>query len=404
MPFFNGLRDQAPVVRLQRRDVVAVTGYAEALQVYADTDNFSSVNAITGPPPELPFTPQGDDIGEQIEAHRASMPFALELAAIDAPDHGRLRSLLMTLFTPGKLKRLEERFRATADQLIDEFIDSGRVEYIDQFANPMATLIITDLLGIPEEDRQGFRKYFGGAPAGAIGFSDEERDHNPLIEMAHKIAGYIAMRRAQPREDLLNEFASAKFSDGTTPTIEEATRLACFLFGAGQDTTAKLLGSSLRIMAEAPQWQSFLRDNPNRIPDFVEEALRMQGSIKTTHRLCKRTTVLAGVEIPAGTTVMIANMAANRDAARFPNPDTFDIDRSNRKQHLAFGRGAHTCAGAPLARAETRISLERLLDRVENLRLNPEHQGEPGARRFRYEPTYIMRGLEELHLEFDLRR
>lgn len=402
-PYLERLRDAGPVAWLPDRKVVAVTGYDEALKVYNDTKTFSSINAVTGPLPPLPFEPEGDDIFDQVEANRDLMPFAREIVALDAPDHTRLRSLLMPLFTPRRLKSHEERFKAIANSLIDEFAGTGRVEFIGSYANPLATLIITELLGIPEEDRPTFRKYFEGGPAGQIGGSEEDRLSNPLIEMGYRIAQYIGERRAASGEDILSEFAAAKFIDGTTPTIEEATRAACFLFGAGQDTTTKLLGASFRIMAENPDYQRFLRESPDRIPDYIEEVLRFEGSIKTTHRLCRRSTELAGVAIPAGTTVMIANLAVNRDPERFPKPHAFDIERARRKEHIAFGRGAHTCAGAPLARAEVRISIECLLGSLENIRLAEDKHGAAESRRFRYEPSYVLRGLEELHLEFDQR-
>ena len=263
--------------------------------------------------------------------------------------------------------------------------------------------MITDLLGIPEEERAQFRKYLGGTPAGPIGISDSERQNNPLVGMAYKLAVYISARRENPQDDLLTEFATATYADGSMPTIEEATRLACFLFGAGQDTTAKAISASLRILCEQPAWQDFLRRNPDRIPDFVEEVLRCEGSIKTTHRLCKRTTEVAGATIKAGTTVMISNMAANSDPSRFDRPQDFEIDRPRRKEHLSFGRGAHTCAGAPLARAEIRMSVECMLEAFENLRLDESAHGGADGYRYHYEPSYIMRGLEELHLTFDRR-
>jgi cytochrome P450 len=383
---------------------VAITGFDEALEVYSDSVNFSSINAVTGPIPGLPFVPFGDDISEQIEAHRDEMPFAREVVAIDPPEHDRLRSLLMPLFTPSKLKRLEPRFRATARSLIDKFKTCGSVEFIGGYANPLATLIITGVLGIPDDQQESFLEFFQGGPAGEIGKEGRSAADNPLIEMGYRIGALIAARREQPCDDLLTEFALAKYSDGSAPTLDEATRAACFLFGAGQDTTTKLLGSSFRQLAERPTFQAILRDNPDRIGDFIEEVLRYEGSIKSSHRLCRRSVEVGGVAIPAGTTVLIANLAVNRDPARFFDPNEFEIDRPKRKEHLAFGRGPHTCAGAPLARAEVRISIECLLAEVEDIRLCEARHGAEGARRFRHEPSYVLRGLEELHLEFTSRR
>ena len=123
--------------------------------------------------------------------------------------------------------------------------------------------------------------------------------------------------------------------------------------------------------------------------------------MKADFRLARRSTTVGGVDIPAGTPVMLLNGAANRDPRRFECPAEFHGDRDNAQTHIAFGRGAHSCPGGPLARAEGRISLERILDRMRDIRLSEEHHGPPGDRRFRYEPTWILRGLTELHLEFE---
>jgi cytochrome P450 len=147
--------------------------------------------------------------------------------------------------------------------------------------------------------------------------------------------------------------------------------------------------------------QAELRANPKRINDFIEEILRFDGSVKSGGRLCVRTTTVGRVEIKAGTTILLSHMAANRDPARFADPHHFDMDRPKIKEHLAFGRGAHTCIGAPLARREVAVSIERLLARMGNIRLSEAHHGPQGARRFDYEPTYILRALKHLHLEFD---
>lgn len=399
--YFEFLRAQGPITPLPYRNVLAVTGFEEALAIYADPINFSSINSVTGPIPDLPFEPHGDDISEQVVHFRPQIPFGNEVSGLDAPLHGPMRSLLMPLFTPGRLKAMDQGFRRVAEELIAEFPASGEVEFITGYANPLATLIITELLGIPLEDRPIFRRYFSGGPAGEIGASAEAVGTNPLIEMGMRIAGYIADRRAAPKDDLLTQLALAKFPDGSEPTLEQAARVASFLFGAGQDTTVKLLGNGFRLLAERRELQDELRANPVRIGNFIEEMLRFEGSIRASHRLCQRSTQVCGYPIEAGTTVWIANLAANRDPRRFTDPDKFDMDRPRQKEHLAFGRGTHTCAGAPLARSETRLSLEILLKRFNDISFVDDRHGAEGSRVFHYENSYILRGLEELHLRFE---
>lgn len=403
-PYFEYLREQGPITRLPHRNVLAVTGFEEALAIYADSASFSSVNSVTGPIPDLPFAPHEDDIADQIAEHRSQIPFGMEVSGLDAPLHAPMRSLLMPLFTPGRLKAMDAGFRRVAEDLIAQFPPSGAVEFIRDYANPLATLIITELLGIPHEDRPIFRKYFAQGTAAEVGASVDVIATNPLIEMGMRIAGYIADRRAEPRDDLLTQLALARFPDGSEPSLEQAARVASFLFGAGQDTTVKLLGNSLRLLCERLDLQGELRADPARIPNFVEEMLRYEGSIRASHRLCQRTTEVCGYTIEAGTTVWIANLAVNRDPRRFPDPDNFDMDRPRLKEHLAFGRGSHTCAGAPLARAETRLSLELLLGRFADIRFDDRHHGAEGSREFHYENSYVLRGLSELHLIFGDKR
>ena len=144
-------------------------------------------------------------------------------------------------------------------------------------------------------------------------------------------------------------------------------RIAANLFAAGQETTVRLLGAALQLIGERPDLQQLLRDERDRIPNFVEETLRFESPVKGDFRLSRVPTTVGGVDIPAGTTVMVLNGAANRDPRHFDDPDEFDVDRTNARQHLAFGHGVHTCPGAPLARAEARVSIERLLDRMADI-------------------------------------
>jgi cytochrome P450 len=156
----------------------------------------------------------------------------------------------------------------------------------------------------------------------------------------------------------------------------------------------------LKLLAEHPELQDDLRAHRDHIPNFLEEVLRVESPVKADFRLARRSTSIAGVDVAAGTPVMLLNGAANRDPRRFECPAEFRVDRANAQSHLAFGRGNHSCPGAPLARAEGRVSLERILDRMHDIRLSEEHHGPPAARRFSYAPTWVLRGLNELHLEF----
>jgi cytochrome P450 len=154
------------------------------------------------------------------------------------------------------------------------------------------------------------------------------------------------------------------------------------------------------MLAERPDLQQLLREERERIPNFIEETLRIESPLRTQFRMTRVPTTLGGIDIPAGATIMLAPGACNRDPRTFESPDEFDLERPNARQHIAFGHGIHTCAGAPLARAEGRVTLNRFLDRTTDIRISEKEHGPAGARRYEYLPTFFLRGLQRLHLEF----
>ncbi len=196
----------------------------------------------------------------------------------------------------------------------------------------------------------------------------------------------------------MSELATASYPDGSTPELLEVVMAAMFLFAAGQDTSAKLLGNAVRHLCEHPELQSRLRAEPAMIGPFIEEMLRLEGSTKVTFRLTLEDVELGGTAIPAGKPVVVAIAAANRDPARWSEPEAFRLDRKDGIQHLAFGRGPHTCIGAALARAEVKALLQTLLQQTSAITLDEEKHGPAAARELVYEPSYIIRGLDELHV------
>jgi cytochrome P450 len=396
--YFEAVHAKCPVSQLADRDLVMVTGFEESLEVLRNTKDFSSVITAGGPVLPLPFEPAGDDISAQIEANRSKVPGTDLLVTYDDSRHTATRSLLSRLFVPSRLKANEDFMRTLADKLVKEAVAQGQCELIAEIAAPYVTLVVADLLGVPEDDRESFRKAIDAAPpAGST--ESGETSFAPLEYMAGFFVKYIHERRANPRGDILSEFAAAKYPDGSTPDVMELVKLAVFLFAAGQDTSAKLLGNSMRFIVETPELQKTLREEKSLIPAFLEEVLRLEGSTKTTFRLARRNTKIGAMQIPAGKKVVIAFAGANRDPRRWDNPKEFKLDRPKIKEHIAFGRGAHTCIGAPLARAEVAIILERFLANTSQIKLSEAKHGAAGNRGLDYEPSYIIRGLTQMHLE-----
>jgi len=390
-PYYAALRERGPIWREPHQGVFMLSGLEEVLGLYSDHESFSAVVSGLGPLVKLPKPDEGESLAEMIERRRHEIPLGDQLIALDPPKHTRHRALVGKLLTPNRLKENEEFMWTLADGLIDEFADRGEVEFCHAYARPFTLLVIADLLGVPREDHEQFRGWLGGGK-GNVGNPEGEVGGDRVFANLHPyFSRYIEERRASPRDDMMSRLAGVRFPDGELPEVMDVVRLTTILFAAGQETTARLLSAGMRIFAEQPALAEELRSEPGAIPNFVEECLRLEGAIKGSFRLALRDTKLGGVDVPAGSMVMAVIGAANRDPRVFEDPDRFDPKRSNARRNVAFGHGEHFCPGASLARAEACISFERLLARLDDLRLV-----DPSA--LSYAPTFIIRGLNDLPL------
>lgn len=397
--YFDWVREQGPVWQEPRYGVFMITGHPEAMEVYTDPATFtdppsgtwSSCNAVSGPFVKFSEPVEGDDITDVITACRHELPFSDQLPSFDPPRHTDHRHLLMRLLTPKRLKENEDFMWRYADRLMDAFVDTGACELVSQYAEPFTLTVIADLEGVPEADHAVFRE--------RLSTVHEQMEHKPLEFLYERFTGYIEDRRARPRNDILTGLATATFPDGSTPDVRDAALIAANLFAGGQETTVRLLSFALRMLGERPDLQKLVRDDRDRIPNFIEETLRLESPLRTQFRMARATTTLGGVEVPAGGSIMLIPGACNRDPRVFDDPYEFDIDRPNARHHVAFGHGIHTCAGAPLARAEGRVTINRFLDRTADIAISEEHHGPPSARRYEFLPTFFLRGLQRLHLE-----
>jgi len=396
--YFNSALALDPIYPVPDRDYVLVTGYEECVEVLRNTEDFSSIFSFSpyGAGAPLPFEPIGDDISAQIERQRTPSDL---LVTYDGLSHAQNRSILNRLFTPARLRNNERFMRQRADEMLVAFAARGGGELISDFALPFATQVISDLLGVPEEDRELFMAAIAASPRAGEVHPGDVRTQVPHFEyMEHFFSRYIAERRLNPGADVLNELAAAQYPDGSTPDLLEIVKLAMFLFVGGRGSSSKFLASCVLPIAVQPDLQRRLRENRELIRDYLEEVARLHGTTKATFRLARRTTRIGDQVVPAGTKLVVAMMAANRDPRRWKNPEAFEIDRPRIREHLAFGRGPHVCAGAPLARAEGRVVLETLFNRCSDIRLDQDHHGDSGDRSLQYESSYIVRGLKALHL------
>jgi cytochrome P450 len=396
--YFDVLRSRCPVHPVAHPGVVAVTGYEEAVEVYRDAATYSSCNSVGGPfPPVVTPSPEVTDVTDVIVRSRDQWPFSEFMVTMDGEKHEAQRNLLRKLLTPRRLKENEAALAGIADRCIDTFIGTGRCEVVNEYGKPFTTWAIADLLGVPKEDRAEVQQILLGSTISVVG-QEETLPVNPLEFLYQKFGEYVEDRRANPRDDILTHLASATYEDGTLPEVDAIVRTATFLFGAGQDTSARMIAAALRIIADDKQIQQRLRDDRGLIPEFIEEVLRLESPTMSDFRLARVATTLGGVDIAAGTTVMIHPGAANRDHSRFEQPAECLLGRPNVREHISFGRGAHSCPGGPLARAEGRVTVERFLDRTREIAISETEHGPDGERHFDYDPTFIIRGLSSLHL------
>ncbi|MGA8723952.1 MAG: cytochrome P450 [Acidimicrobiales bacterium] len=350
-------RREHPVQRLddslmpheEAQAVFFVYRFDDVAQVLRDSETFSSAHIID--------LIMGPVMGEHI------------ILGMDDPQHRRYRALVSTAFRQKVLARWgTELVEPVANGLIDRFVDRGRADLVREFTFPYPTRIIAGLLGLPQDDYRQFQRWsisilgFISKPEQAIAASQEVKEYTAEI---------LAERRRAPREDLISDLARAEL-DGEHLTDEEIFSFVRLLLPAGVETTFRSTGNLLFTLLSHPHQLDAVRGDRSLVPQAIEEALRYETPLLNITRLATKDTEIGGVPVPAGSTVMVMLAAANRDETRYPDPDRFDIFRDDPKPHISFGHGPHVCLGLHLARIEMRVALNLLLDRLSDLRLDPD--------------------------------
>ena len=264
-------------------------------------------------------------------------------------------------------------------------------EFIGGYAEPFTLVVIADLEGVPESDHGTFKEHLSALPG--------QLADKPLEFLYDQFTAYIEDRRRSPHEDIMTAMATATFPDGSLPEVKDVALLAANLFAGGQETTVRLLSFALRLIAERPDIQQRLRQDRDRIPNFIEETLRYESPLRSQFPHGPHQGDGGRGRDPGRQHVDAAPRRGQPRSRTFPNPDEFDIDRSNARMHVAFGHGIHHCAGAHLARAEGRVTINRILDRTGDIGISEAAHGPAGDRHYDFLPTYFLRGLESLTLE-----
>jgi cytochrome P450 len=304
----------------------------------------------------------------------------------DPPDHTRLRSLVSKAFTPRTIESLRPRIEAIVQDLLDR-APADSMDVIRELAYPLPVIVIAEMLGIPAEDREQFKRWSDDAVAsfGVTRVSDFLVSRKAFSELQAYFARVSEERRREPREDLLSALLAAE-QEGDKLTLDEVYTTCILLLVAGNETTTNLIGNGLLALLRQPEQLALLRDDPALIESAVEELLRYDSPVQATSRFVLEDVALGANTVAAGQQVIALIGAANRDPEAFTEPERLDITRTDNR-HLAFGHGIHYCLGAPLARLETQVALPALLDRFPELRL----AGEP-----QWGKNLILRGLTSL--------
>ncbi|MZE80476.1 cytochrome P450 family protein [Streptomyces xinghaiensis] len=400
-PAYAWLREHSPVHRTTLPSGVEawlVTRYADARQALADGRLSKNPAHHSGPAHAKGKTGIPGERGADLMTH---------LLNIDPPDHTRLRRLVSKAFTPRRVAAFEPRVRELTDRLIDGFAARGEADLIHEFAFPLPIYAICDLLGVPREDQDDFRDWAGmmmrhsgpggdRAPRGGVGRSVRKmRDY--LAELIHRKRAALGPV-ARPGEDLISGLIRAS-DHGEHLTEGEAAAMAFILLFAGFETTVNLIGNGMYTLLRQPGprerlQRSLAAGETELLATGVEELLRYDGPVElATWRYASEPAVIGGQRIAAGDPVLVVLAAADRDPARFTDPDALDLSRTD-NPHLGYGHGIHYCLGAPLARLEARTALAALLRRLPDLRL----AADPAELRWR--GGLIMRGLRTLPVEF----
>jgi cytochrome P450 len=353
-PVYADLRRHAPVYRNERLGLWALSRHADVFAAFRDTARFSNRDGVSLDP------------AAASPAAAATMSFL----AMDPPRHTRMRGLVSRAFTPRRVSDLEPRVRALARHYIDEIIEKGRCDFVAEFAGKLPMDVISEMLGVPEADRAGLRRW-----ADDVVHREEGVDDLPpaAIEAAAGILGYfenmVRERRARPRDDLTGALLAAEI-DGDRLVDAEVIGFLFLMIIAGNETTTKLLGNALYWLWRNPAQGARVRRDPSLIPNWVEETLRYDPSSQAIARTLTTDYELHGTTMREGDRVALLIGAANRDETVFPDPDRYDVTRDT-SETLAFGYGTHYCLGASLARLEGRVALEEFQSRLPDYEVDP---------------------------------
>ena len=390
-PIFRRFRAESPVHWVGAWGCWLLTRADDIEATIRDTERFSSADRVTR---VIERTP-----GWETGLAALHENFAVGMAQTDPPDHTRVRGLVSAAFTPRRVEALRLRIQELVDGYLDERAADGRIELLADLAGPLPAVVIAEMAGFPVEDRERFRQWTYRInsfffQSGTVDGTAAASADAAIREARAWIHDLLAERRARPRDDLLSALVGAeRESDRLTDAQLLSTAITLFL--GGHDTTTQLIALGMSALVRHPDQLALVRERPDLVGAAVDEMLRFDAPFQMNLRYVRESVAIGGRTLQAGDLVRQALGSANRDPARFDDPDVFRIDRPP-SRHYSFGLGPHFCLGAPLARLQAQVAVETLVRRLPGLRLDPDADPMPDVR-----PDITSRGLRSLRLAFD---
>lgn len=396
-PHYAALRREAPIYLHPKTGMYFISRLDTVSEVLRDTETYSSKMSNRG------TVGSPETMARVAEIAASGWPGIGTMLTIDPPAHTRYRKLVSRAFSARRIAALEPRVREVTSELIDAFPASGTIDFHRDFAVALPVRVIRFALNMDPTVEAKIKGWSDDAVAAlGVRLTDERRIEAiaGVVECQHYWHGEYERRLAAPGDDILSDLAHADFDDpdtGETRKLEFAEIFSIIqqLMVAGNETTTKLLNETIKLLLENPSWWDRMVADPSIIPAIVEEGLRMSSPNQGLFRTVTRDTELEGVALAKGSTLWVMFGSANRDERTFAEPDAFDPERDNLKEHVAFGKGHHFCIGAPLSRLEGRVAFEELGRRLASVGFAPGNT-------FTYEPSFILRGLAALDLTVEL--
>lgn len=409
-PTYEALRSDGPVSYLESLDAYMVTGHGECMEAMRNHDVFrqwdgSELNAINPDVAEELASMFGIDAKAAQEGGlrgiASSSGFGMmvdTLVTANPPEHTRYRNVTNQAWSAKRTAvDAEPRIREVTNFLVDGFASSGRVEFMADFAAPLPSLVISEILGLPKDDWTKFKEW-SDVGLTLLGGNLERDQVRAAVEAMMNLTAYlgaaIEARRSEPTDDALSALLRGRDKDGQGLDQQELLSIALHLLGAGHETTINAMGNTMWLILKDPEVRDALLADRSLISAAVGESLRLEAPVQFLFRQTNGPATLGGVDMPSDAKVCLIFAAANRDPAIFPEPERFDLHRANTRHHISFGFGIHRCIGEPLSIKELEVAVDTLLTRLPGLEL-------ADGQDFSHNPHPFLRRFRELHLSFD---